>query len=313
MDFNQWMNTELVDIVEALQKSFKKYHINLEEGLNVTGRNGVYELLDEILALLFPGAFSRELIREEDLNYYINDLLRNIVRKISRQIQTVIQYHCPKELVDCCDCDCTMRAEELTVAIIQSLPEIREMLLEDADAAVQGDPACHSMEEAILCYPGIEAISTYRIAHRYYELEIPLIPRIMTERAHSRTGIDIHPGAHIGHRFFIDHGTGIVIGETCRIGNNVKIYQGVTLGALSPFDKSGRPRKGEKRHPDIEDDVIIYANSTILGGKTVIGKGAIIGGNTWITESIPPYAIVSSMTVKPNNIKIKSPNPYPDL
>ncbi|MGC9512533.1 MAG: serine O-acetyltransferase EpsC [Fidelibacterota bacterium] len=305
MDINAWMNTDMTDIAHKLESSFREYHIDPEEGLNVTGRNGVYELLEDILALLFPGAFSREMIHEKDLNFYIHDMLRHIARKMVGQIRTVIKYHCPKHPKDCCDCDCNKRAEELSIEIIGSLPDIRARLLEDADAAVQGDPACHSMEEAILSYPGLEAIAVYRIAHRYYELEIPLIPRIMTERAHTRTGIDIHPGAIIGRRFFIDHGTGVVIGETCRIGQNVKIYQGVTLGALSPFDKSGRPRKGEKRHPDIEDNVIIYANSTVLGGKTVVGKGAVIGGNTWITSSVPPHAIVSSMSCQPGDIQVK--------
>jgi len=166
------------------------------------------------------------------------------------------------------------------------------MLYNDIKAAFDGDPAAKYIDEIILSYPCVEAIATYRIAHLLYELDVPIIPRIMSERAHSRTGIDIHPGATIGPRFFIDHGTGVVIGETCRIGANVKIYQGVTLGALSPFDVAGKPRKGQKRHPDIEDDVIIYANATILGGKTVIGKGAIIGGNTWITRSVLPEANV---------------------
>jgi serine O-acetyltransferase len=306
MEINRWMNTDMIRIARALEESFSEFHINPEEGLNVTGRNGVYELLEDILAIMFPGAFSRELIHDEDLNFYINDMLRHIARKMVGQIRTVIKYHCPKHKDDCCDCDCNKRSEELSITIMETLPEIRRMLLEDADAAVRGDPACHSMEEAILSYPGLEAIAVYRIAHRYYKLEIPLIPRIMTEHAHMRTGIDIHPGAQIDKRFFIDHGTGVVIGETCRIGNNVKIYQGVTLGALSPFDKTGRPLKGEKRHPDIEDDVIVYANSTVLGGKTVIGKGSIIGGNTWITESVPPHSLVTSMSCKPGNTKIKT-------
>ncbi len=306
MDINKWMNTKMVEISDKLEKSFEEFHINPEEGLNVTGRNGVYEVLEDILAMLFPGAFSRELIHDDDLKFYINDMMRHIVRKMIGQIRTVIMYHCPKHKDDCCDCDCNKHAEEQTKKIIERLPEIRSILLSDADAAVQGDPACHSKEEAILSYLGLSAVAIYRIAHVYYELEIPIIPRIMAEYAHSRTGIDIHPGAAIGHRFFIDHGTGVVIGETCRIGNNVKIYQGVTLGALSPFDKSGNPRKGQKRHPDIEDDVIIYANSTVLGGKTVIGKGAIIGGNTWITESVPPYAVVSSMNCRPSAIKINT-------
>jgi serine O-acetyltransferase len=176
--------------------------------------------------------------------------------------------------------------------LMESLPEIRELLLEDVQAAFDGDPAAQYVDEIVLSYPCIEAIATYRLAHMLYEINVPIIPRIMAERAHSRTGIDIHPGAKIGARFFIDHGTGVVIGETTVIGKNVKIYQGVTLGALSPFDKDGKPLKGEKRHPDIEDDVIIYANATILGGKTKIGKGAIIGGNTWITKSVPAGAFI---------------------
>jgi serine O-acetyltransferase len=178
--------------------------------------------------------------------------------------------------------------------LIESLPRIRELLMQDIQAAFDGDPAARSLDEIVLSYPCIEAIATYRIAHMLYKLDVPIIPRILSERAHSRTGIDIHPGADIGTRFFIDHGTGVVIGETSRIGNNVKIYQGVTLGALSPFDKDGKPRKQQKRHPDIEDDVIIYANATILGGHTVIGKGAVIGGNTWITASVPAGAHIYS-------------------
>ncbi len=305
MNINIWMNTDMTRIAEAMEESFQEFHINPEEGLNVTGRNGVYELLEDILAVLFPGAFSRELIHDEDLDFYIQDMLRHIARKMVGQIRTVIKYHCPRHRDDCCDCDCNKQAEKFTIQIMEQFPDIRHSLLDDARAALKGDPACHSMEEAVLSYPGMEAIAVYRIAHRYYTLDIPLIPRIMTERAHTQTGIDIHPGAIIGKQFFIDHGTGVVIGETCRIGNNVKIYQGVTLGALSPFDKTGRPRKGEKRHPDIEDDVIIYANSSVLGGKTVIGKGSIIGGNTWITESVPPHSLVTSMSGKPGDIKIK--------
>ena len=166
------------------------------------------------------------------------------------------------------------------------------MLLEDISTALAGDPAAYSIDEIVLSYPFIDAVATYRMAHNLYTQGVPIIPRIMSERSHSTTGIDIHPGAMIDPGFFIDHGTGVVIGETCTIGTNVKLYQGVTLGALSPFDRDGIPKKGQKRHPDIEDDVIIYANATILGGETVIGRGAVIGGNTWITRSVPPGATV---------------------
>jgi len=183
--------------------------------------------------------------------------------------------------------------EFIVNTILEKLSCIRELIKKDVLAAYNGDPAAMSYAEIILSYPGLRAVAIYRIAHELYELDVPLIPRMMTEYAHSETGIDIHPGAQIGESFFIDHGTGVVVGETCRIGNRVKIYQGVTLGAKSfPLDADGNPIKGIKRHPDIEDDVIIYAGATILGGDTVIGKGSVIGGNVWVTESIPPYSVV---------------------
>ena len=210
-------------------------------------------------------------------------------RQLLKYLKNVFEHFCEDHREHC---DCASRAREVLVQFVETIPEIRNTLLMDVEVAFQGDPAAYSRDEIILSYPFVDAVATYRIAHRLYELGVPIIPRIMSERAHSRTGIDIHPGAQIQPGFFIDHGTGVVIGETCRIGRNVKIYQGVTLGAKSPFDKDGRPRKGEKRHPDIEDDVIIYANATILGGRTVIGKGAVIGGNTWITNSVPPGSIV---------------------
>jgi serine O-acetyltransferase len=228
----------------------------------------------------------------EDLNFYIHDVLRHVSFKFIRHLRDAYRYFCLKRKPGCNTDDCDECAEEALQFLIESLPEIRKVLQHDIMAAFEGDPAAHSIEEVILSYPSIEAIATYRIAHLLYIKEVPVIPRILTERAHSLTGIDIHPGAEIGPGLFIDHGTGIVIGETARIGKNVKIYQGVTLGAVSPFDKKGRPRKDQNRHPDIEDDVIIYANATILGGKTVIGKGAVIGGNTWITRSVPPGKVV---------------------
>ena len=215
-------------------------------------------------------------------------MLRHISFRLNKHMLRVFRYRCKKDNCDHCDCD--TRSGEALIHLIESLPAIKKLLRLDIQAAFEGDPAAQYPDEIVLSYPCIEAIATYRIAHLLYELDVPIIPRIMSERAHSRTGIDIHPGAAIGTGFFIDHGTGVVIGETCIIGNNVKVYQGVTLGALSPFDKDGNPRKGVKRHPTIEDNVIIYANATILGGQTVIGGGAIIGGNTWITTSVAPGA-----------------------
>ena len=186
-----------------------------------------------------------------------------------------------------------LETEFIVSTVLEKLPAIRDVLKQDVLAAYTGDPAATSYAEIILSYPGLRAIAIYRIAHELYKFNVPLVPRMMTEYAHSETGIDIHPGAQICEGFFIDHGTGVVIGETCRIGNRVKIYQGVTLGAKSfSLDADGNPVKGIKRHPDIEDDVIIYAGATILGGDTVIGKGSVIGGNVWVTESIPPYSVV---------------------
>ncbi|MBN1578879.1 MAG: hypothetical protein JW913_20125 [Chitinispirillaceae bacterium] len=289
MDFTDWMNTRLPSVAAQLEQGVRSTReITSEDGLDLAGRNDIYEILDDILAALFPGSYGRERISNENVNFFLADLLRHISFNLDKHILAVFRYRCKKE--NCDHCDCNTRSAEALMHLIESLPRIRELLMLDIQAAFEGDPAARYRDEIVLSYPCIEAIATYRIAHLLYELEVPIIPRIMAERAHSRTGIDIHPGASIGTRFFIDHGTGVVIGETTHIGNNVKIYQGVTLGALSPFDKDGNPRKQQKRHPDIEDDVIIYANATILGGHTVIGKGAVIGGNTWITEPVPAGA-----------------------
>ncbi|MBD3393689.1 MAG: serine acetyltransferase [Chitinivibrionales bacterium] len=266
-----------------------------DDGLDLAGRNDINEVLDDMLAVLFPGCYSREKINGAEINFYLGDLLRHISFRLSKHIRDVFKYRCTKEKCD--NCDCEMRAEDALMTLVESLPKIRSVLLEDIQAAYEGDPAAKSLDEIVLSYPCIEAIATHRIAHTLYSLDVPIIPRIMSERAHSRTGIDIHPGAKIGPHFFIDHGTGVVIGETTTIGRNVKLYQGVTLGALSPFDREGKPAKDEKRHPDIEDDVIIYANATILGGKTVIGKGAIVGANTWVSSSVPPGAVVGRQPV----------------
>jgi serine O-acetyltransferase len=292
-NINDWINTSLPKVVSNLEKNILQgFHIQTEKGLNISGRNSIYEILDLLLAVLFPGAFSKERIADNDLNFFIGNTLREVSYKLQKLTKEIFEFYCFKD--DCDDCNCNEKSNYICTQLIEKLSCIRERLLDDVEAGYEGDPASKSMEEIVLSYPCIEAIATYRIAHQLYVLEVPIIPRIMTERAHSRTGIDIHPGATIGTHFFIDHGTGVVIGETTEIGRNVKIYQGVTLGALSPLDKEGRARRGEKRHPNIEENVIIYANATILGGKTTIGKDSIIGGNTWITSSVPPGSIVYS-------------------
>jgi serine O-acetyltransferase len=286
MEFTDWMNTRLPEIVNKLEANIiSTSNFQAEDGLDFAGRNDIYELLDMLLAILFPSCFSREKVDKTEIGFFLSDNLRHISFKLGKHIRDVFKYRCKK--TNCSDCDCDERANASLMHLIEALPVIRATLMDDIQAAFDGDPAAQFIDEIILSYPCIEAIATYRLAHLLYTLDVPIIPRIMSERAHSHTGIDIHPGATIGPRFFIDHGTGVVIGETCTIGKNVKLYQGVTLGALSPFDKDGNPRKGEKRHPDIEDDVIIYSNATILGGDTVIGRGSIIGGNTWIIRSVP--------------------------
>ena len=290
MNPTKWMNDRLPQIADRLEQDLLNGpDAIVDDDLDLTGRNDIYEILDDILSVLFPNYYSREKIARADINFFIADTLRHITFRMGKYIREVFNYRCRKGQ-DCASCNCENRAHEALCSLIEALPEIRATLLEDIQAAHESDPAARFFDEIILSYPCVEAIATHRIAHKLYNLNVPIIPRMLSERAHSRTGIDIHPGAQIGPRFFIDHGTGVVIGETCRIGRNVKIYQGVTLGAKSPFDADGKPRTGQKRHPDIEDDVIIYANATILGGDTVIGKGSVVGGNTWITKSMPPGA-----------------------
>lgn len=297
MKLHDWMNKRLPEVVTRLEQNIlSSSDIQTEDGLDLTGRSDIYEILDNLLAVLFPNCFSKERVSRQETAFFLSDILRHISFKLNKHFRDVFEYHCKK--TNCHTCDCKERAESSLIQLIEAIPDIRSTLLEDINAAFEGDPAARYLDEIVLSYPCIEAIATYRIAHLLYTLDVPIIPRIMSERAHSRTGIDIHPGAEIGPGFFIDHGTGVVIGETCTIGKNVKLYQGVTLGALSPFDRQGNPRKGEKRHPDIEDNVIIYANATILGGHTVIGKGSIIGGNTWITKSVPPGSHIYNKEVE---------------
>jgi len=291
MDIKKWIEAKLPNLVDNLTDSIEEgYHVESGDLLGLAGRQDIYDILDSLLSVIFPGRYAKEKIEKGDISFFIDDRLRHVGFKLYKLLREVYHHLCNRDKCDVCTCE--EKAENALIALLEALPEIRSILIRDVEVAFNGDPAATSLDEIVLSYPYIDAVATYRIAHILYREEVPIIPRLMCERAHSRTGIDIHPGAEIGPRFFIDHGTGVVIGETCKIGENVKIYQGVTLGALSPFDKKGRPRKGEKRHPDIEDNVIIYANSTILGGRTVIGKGSVIGGNTWIVRSVPPGSVI---------------------
>jgi serine O-acetyltransferase len=251
---------------------------------------GVIDDLDEIL---FPGFRRREGLHRGNVEFYVGDLVDRLHDRLTRQIGRALRHEAGAS-DDCTeDEDFEALGQAKTLLFLDRLPELRATLATDVKSAFDGDPACKSPHEVIFCYPGLEAITVYRLAHLLYELDIPFIPRMMSEWAHGRTGIDIHPGATIGNYFFIDHGTGVVIGETCHIGEHVKIYQGVTLGALSfATDGEGNLVRGHKRHPTIEDNVVIYANATILGGDTVIGHDSVIGSSVWITKSVAPRTTV---------------------
>ncbi|MBN2455319.1 MAG: hypothetical protein JXB29_02090 [Sedimentisphaerales bacterium] len=280
---------------------------NFIDATDLPARDEILQILDLLTEVLFPGYTGKKAVTKSNVFFFVGDILCEVAARLSGQIERAFIHGC--RMNKCDDCDCRTMAQNVTVHLFAQLPRIRQLLKGDVCAAFDGDPAAKSYEEIVLSYPCIVAIATYRIAHELYIKEVPLIPRIMTEYAHTKTGIDIHPGAKIGKNFFIDHGTGVVIGETTVIGDNVKIYQGATLGALSfAKDERGRIIKGGKRHPTIEDNVTIYAEATILG-DVVIGTNTIIGGNVWIKESIPPNVTVTTSnpdllyTKRKNNTK----------
>jgi serine O-acetyltransferase len=287
-------------LVDGLVKSYADHEEIIKvDSVNQLNRSVIIDILEKLRCIIFPGYFGKKNISSGLVEYYAGDLLEEVLYNLSRQIVRALRHggtyaDAGNEVVDA-------RAEELTFSFLAKLPAIREYLAMDVSAAYDGDPAAYSKDEIISSYPGIYAITVSRLAHELYLLDVPLIPRIMTEHAHSLTGIDIHPGAVIGHHFFIDHGTGIVIGETTVIGNHVKIYQGVTLGALST--RGGQVLKEVKRHPTIEDHVTIYSGASILGGATVIGEGVVIGSNAFVTKSVPEKTKVS---VKNPELQFKS-------
>ena len=246
----------------------------------------IVEVIQRARRLLFPGYFDGQVLDANGLEYAIGMEVTQLFDNLSQLIALSIRHDCQRYQMVCTHCQ--ERGQEEAVAFLNTLPELREVLTTDIQAAYDGDPAARTIDEVVISYPGALAVTVHRIAHQLWRQEVPLVPRMMSEFAHSTTGIDIHPGAAIGPSFFIDHGTGVVVGETTSIGERVRIYQGVTLGALSlPKDEVNRLR-GAKRHPTIEDDVTIYAGATVLGGETVIGAGSVIGGNVWITQSVPP-------------------------
>ena len=284
------MSEAIADLVDGLAERLVCKNcpaMNTRRGVNLPGQRAMVAVLKEILSALFPGCLTYEPIDHEDLQG-VRTRLAGIADALIDQISRIEGYRV-LERTRPEGYDCEGRARAVVQELFTRLPEIRALLQADVLAAYEGDPAAHSNMEIVMSYPGLLAIATHRVAHVLYEQDVHLLPRVMSEYAHSKTGIDIHPGATIGKGFFIDHGTGVVIGETCVIGENVRIYQGVTLGALSfRKDAEGHLVKGIKRHPNVEDDVIIYANATILGGDTTIGRGSVIGGNVWLTHSVPP-------------------------
>lgn len=252
----------------------------------------VVDVLGDLREILFPGYGRRQNLHMGNIAYHVGDLVDGLFDRLRRQITRALQHDCKaREPL----ADSEAKAETLTMLFLERLPALRAIAARDVEAAYEGDPAAKSLDEIVFCYPGVAAITVYRLAHELYNLGVPLIPRMMTEYAHGKTGIDIHPGARIGERFFIDHGTGVVIGQTTEIGERVKIYQGVTLGALSfPKDElTGEVLRGTKRHPTIEHDVVIYANATILGGNTTIGHHSVIGSSAWLTRSVAPHTTVT--------------------
>ncbi|NLO47173.1 MAG: serine acetyltransferase [Clostridiales bacterium] len=278
-------NLDKNDYLEALISSITDSYI--EQPSFLPNKGIVIEITELLRKLIFPGYFDKEDTDYMYLRYYVGSLLIEVRGKLQKQICRALLH----ETATICSDDAEALSEKITVDFLKKIPELREILLTDVDATLDGDPAARNKHEIIFAYPGIFAIGTYRIAHELHLLGVPLIPRIMTEYAHSVTGIDIHPGARIGHHFFIDHGTGVVIGETTEIGNFVKIYQGVTLGAIST--RGGQSLYGKKRHPTLEDEVTVYSSTSILGGETIIGRGTVIGSNAFLTKSVSSDVRVS--------------------
>jgi len=272
----------------------------------IPSTQSIIEILKLLETILYPGYVGHQKLDWSKLNYYLGNQLNKVYELLTSQISKSLMHECGAVKEGSCK-ECELVARQESLKFLKKLPHLRTLLAKDVEAAYVGDPAAKSKEEIIFCYPGLKAITIYRLAHEILLQKIPLIPRIMCEYAHSITGADIHPGACIDEYFFIDHATGVVIGETTDIGKNVRIYQGVTLGALSfPKDEAGNLLRDRKRHPTIEDDVIIYSSATILGGDTVIGKGSVIGGNVWIIESVPPRTKVVMEKPKHRIIPIKT-------
>src|SRR6266566_3702581 len=297
-DLNHRLPAVVQSLVDSVQAEPRMKHL---DRVFLPSRDAIIKSIDLLRQLVFPGYFGKLGITTDNLAFRLGELTIELTDILYDQVRCCLRYRegIAGENADnksslCAECDA--EAARIVDTFFNRIPAVRDILATDVQSAFEGDPAAQSTDETIFCYPGLFAIFVQRLAHEFYKMDVPLLPRIMTEHAHSRTGIDIHPGAKLGQSFFIDHGTGVVIGETTEIGSNVKLYQGVTVGALAP--DFGQALRGHKRHPTIEDDVTIYAGATILGGDTVIGRGSVINGNVFLTNSIPPFTIVSNEPAK---------------
>ena len=287
--------TRVVGAIEAITRRVEERGQPLFHGREepLPAKREVIAIVRGLQEVIYPGYFGEQALYREYLHAHLGDQLYSLSRRLEAEVAKAMCSECLAPA----GAPARRReggAPEIVAAFLERLPEVMDLIAADVTAAYEGDPAATCLEEIILAYPGVKAIFTYRLAHLLHLLGVPLVPRIMTEFAHNETGVDIHPGATIGREFFIDHGTGVVIGETTTIGDRVKLYQGVTLGALSfPRDGEGAMVRGTKRHPTLEDDVVVYAGATILGGDTVVGRGSVIGGNVWLTTSVPASSRVT--------------------
>jgi len=300
------VDSSLSTLVDEIVKTYDTYG-DLEhlEGNDLPSPKAIVEILDDLMMVLFPNFFGDTTLTRANIRYFLGSRLHSVYNQLAVEVEKSLKYVCRK-VKECPTDICHSRAQTIGKELLEAIPKIRSLLAGNVKAAFNGDPAAKSPEEIVLSYPFVYAVATYLIAHELHVRGVPFIPRIMSEHAHSKTGIDIHPGAMIGRNFFIDHGTGVVIGETSEIGDNVRIYQGVTLGGISLPRGEVSKFRDKKRHPTLGDNVIVYSGATILGGKTVVGKDSIIGGNVWITSSIPPDTTV---TVAFNKLSFKSNNP----
>lgn len=293
------LKEQLSDLTERIVDSYQEIGtINHLGHCPLPNTQVIVDCLHDLKEVLFPGYRRRQNLHMGNVVYFVGDLIDALHDKLTDQFARALRSEHDRLHGPQCEkrklIDFEARGQQEAIKLLQSLPHLRRILATDVQAAYDGDPAASGLDEIIFCYPGVEAITAHRIAHQLYTQKIPLVPRIISEYSHACTGIDIHPGAKIGPSFFIDHGTGVVIGETCEIGSNVKVYQGVTLGALSfAKDDEGNLVRGAKRHPTIEDGVVIYANATILGGDTTIGAGSVIGASVWLPKSVAPNTVVT--------------------